>query len=99
MTGNLVGYILRVRRLKKQFGFSDSSIITMDETSVSSEMVWSINVEQADVKDVPLKTVGYEKARVSVCLTAKGNGAKLKLFIGFAGAKWKSKSFHNEFKS
>ena len=33
------------------------------------------------------KKTGHEKARVSVCLTAKADGMKLKPFIVFKGAK------------
>ena len=43
-------------------------------------------------KEIPLKTTGHEKVRVSVCLAAKGDGTKLKPFIDFAGAKRESVS-------
>ena len=52
MTGKPVGYIMHVRRLKKQFGFKDSSIITMDETSVWNDMVSSTTDEQAGAKEL-----------------------------------------------
>lgn len=71
----------------------------MDEISVWKVMVSSTIVEQAGVKDVPLKTTGHEKVRVLVCLTAKGDRTKLKPFIDFAGANRESKRLHKEFKS
>ena len=83
-----------VLRLKKQFGFKDSSIIAMDETSVWNNMVSSTTVEQSGVKDVPLKTGRHEKVRVSVELTAK-----LKPCTVFVGAKRESKTLHEDFKS
>ena len=46
MTGKLA-YIMHVRRLKKQFGFKDISIIAMDKTSVWNNMASSATVEQA----------------------------------------------------
>ena len=98
MTGKLVGYIMHVQRLKKQFGFKDNSIIAMDETSVWNDMVSSTTVEQAGAKDVPLKTIGYKKVQVLVCLTANWVGTELKPFIVFVGAKQESKSLHKEFK-
>ena len=34
MAGNFVGYIMHLRRLKKQLGFKDSLITAVDETYV-----------------------------------------------------------------
>lgn len=98
MIGKLVGYIMHVRRLKKQFDFKESSIIAMDETPVWNDMVSSTTVARTGEKDIPLKTTGHEKVRVSVCLAAKGDGTKLKPFIVFVGAKRESKSLHEELK-
>ena len=81
MIGKLVGYIMHVRRLNKQFQFPNSSILAMDETPVWNDMVWSTTVDETDSKDVPLKTTGLEKVRVSVCVAAKGDGTKLKPFV------------------
>ena len=70
----------------------------MDETPVWKNMVSSTTVDKTGSKDVPLKTTGHEKVRVSVCLAAKGDGMKLKPFVVFAGAKRKSKALHEEYK-
>ena len=98
MIGKLVGYIMHARRLNIQFQFPNSSILAMDETPVWNDMVSSTIVDKAGSKDVPLKTTGHEKVRVSVCLAAKGDGTKLKLFVVFVGAKRKSKALHEEYK-
>ena len=98
MIGKLVGYIMHVRRLNKQFQFPNSSILAMDETPVWADMVSSTTVDKTGAIDVPLKTTGHEKVRVSVCLTAKGDGTKLKPFIVFVGAKRESKNLHEEYK-
>ena len=98
MIGKLVGYIMHVRRLNKQFQFPNSSILAMDETPVWNDMVSSTTVDKTGSKDVPLKTTGHEKVRVSVCLAAKGDGTKLKPFVVFAGAKRESKALHEEYK-
>ena len=98
MIGKLVGYIMHVRRLNKQFQFPNSSILAMDETPVWNDMVSSTTVDKTGSKDVPLKTTGHEKVRVSVCLAAKGDGTKLKPFEVFVGAKHESKALHEEYK-
>ena len=48
-------------------------------------------------KDVPLKTAGHDKIRVSVSLTDKGDGSKLKSFVVSGAAKRESKSLHEEY--
>lgn len=61
-------------------------------------MKW-YDFEQGGARDVPLKTRGHEKVRVSAWLIVKEDGTKLKPFIVFAGGKPDSKSLHEEFKS
>lgn len=70
----------------------------MDETLVWSDMVSSTTVDKIGSQDVPLKTTGNQKVGVSVCLGAKGDGAKLEPFVVFAGAKRESKSLHEEYR-
>ena len=45
-----------------------------------------------------MNTSGHEKLRVTVSLTAKGDGSKLKLFIEFAAEKHE-KALNDEFRS
>ena len=61
-------------------------------------MVSETTVEATGNKDVPMKSTRYEKVRVSVCLTAKLDGTKLKPFIIFGVAKRESTSLHDEYK-
>ena len=58
----------------------------MDETAIWSDMVGNVTVDTTGTKDVPLKSTGNEKVEVSVYLTAKADGTKLKPFIVFQGA-------------
>ena len=44
-----------------------------------------------------LKSTGHEKARVSVCLTARADGQKMKPFIVFKGAKHEVSQLNKEF--
>ena len=48
---------------------------------------------------VCLKTTGHEKCMVSICLAAKADGTKLKLFVVFRTATGESKSLDKEFES
>ena len=48
---------------------------------------------------IAMKTTGHEKSRVSVCLTAKADGTKLKPFIIFPGGKRETKLLNEEFKA
>ena len=50
-------------------------------------------------RSIRLKTTGHEKSKVSVCLTAKADGTKLKPFIVFPGAKKETKQLNEEFKN
>ena len=44
-----------------------------------------------------MKSTGHDKVHVSVCLTGKADGTRLKPFIVFKGAKKESKPLHDEF--
>ena len=57
-------------------------------------MITDTTVESVGKDDIPMKTTGREKVRTSVCLTAKGDGTKMKDFIIFANAKGESKALH-----
>ena len=59
----------------------------MDETPVSNDMVSNTSIHNQGAKSVWLKTTGYEKCKVSVCLAAKVDGTKLKPFVVFHAAK------------
>ena len=64
--------------------FSPDCIIAMDETAVWSNMVGNVTVDITGTNDVPLKSTGNEKVKVSVCLTAKSRWDKIKTFYYFS---------------
>ena len=70
----------------------------MDETPVWQDMVGTTTVTKQGSKDVVLKPTGHEKARVSVCLTARAAGQKMKPFIVFKGAKRDVLRLNEEFR-
>ena len=61
-------------------------------------MISETIVEATGAKNVPMKSTGHEKVRVSVSLAAKLDGTKLKPFIVFRAAKRESKPLHDEYK-
>ena len=61
----------------------------MDETAVWADMTSETTVESKGARTVCLKTTGHEKVKVSVCLTVKANGSKMKPMIVFGGGKGK----------
>ena len=71
----------------------------MEQTAVWSDMLVESTIEKTGKKDIPLKTKGHEKVRVSVCLAAKANVTCLKPFIVFGGTKPECDSLNEEFKS
>ena len=71
----------------------------MNETAIWFDMVGNMTVDTTGTKDVPLKSTGNEKVKVSVCLTAKADGTKLKPFIVFQGAKREAIALDEELKN
>ena len=59
-------------------------------------MVANVMVDTTGTKDVPLKSAGNEKVKVSVCLTAKADGTKLKPFIVLQDAKCEAAALKEE---
>ena len=99
ITTKLVKHVFHVRRLSMKTNFSSACIIAVDETAIWSDMVGNVAVDTTGTKDVPLKSTGNEKVKVSVCLTAKAGGTKLKLFIVFQGAKLEVTALNEEFEN
>ena len=99
LVAKLVSYVLRVRRLRMEHGFELGNIIAMDETPVWADMVSNTTLEKTGTKTVTMKSTGHEKCRVSVCLSARADGSKMKPFIVFKGAKREVNEMAKEFKS
>ena len=83
----VISYILDVRQLKQRNNYDLDCIIAMDETAALHEMISNTTVTDKGAKSVVLKTTGHEKSKVTVTLTAKANGDKLKPYIVFPGHK------------
>ena len=99
LVAKLVAYVLRVRCLRMKHNYELADIIAMDETPVWSDMVSCTTIERKGMKTITMKTTGHEKCRVTVCLSARANGTKMKPFIVFKGAKREVHELAKEFKS
>ena len=60
-------------------------------------MVSNTTVEVFGSKEIPIKSTGHEKFRVSVYLTGKANGSKSKRFIVFKRGSREGKFHYEEF--
>ena len=80
------------------FNWEASQIYATDETPFWQDMVETITVTKKENQDV-FKSTGHdhEKARVSVCLTVRIDGQKMKPFIVFKGAKREVSQLNDEF--
>ena len=98
LINRLVSYVIHARRMQMRCNFKASQMYAMDETPVWQDMVVTTTVSKVGSQDVVLKSTGHEKARVSVCLTARADGTKLKPFIVFKGAKREVAILNQEFR-
>ena len=60
---------------------------------------YQILVDKDGKKTNDKKTTGNEKAKVSVCLAAEGDGTKLKLYIILCGHKREAKKLKEDFRT
>ena len=97
LINRLVLYVIHAGRMQMRCNFKASQIYAMDETPVWQDMIGTTTVSKVGSQDVVLKSTGHEKARVLVCLTARADGTKLKLFIVFKGAKREVATLNQEF--
>ena len=70
----LILYILYALRPSIKYKYPPSSIIAMNETSVSNVMVSNTTIHKQGAKSFCLKTIGHEKFMVNVCLVAQADG-------------------------
>lgn len=68
LTSKLVGYIMHPWRLAMKGNYPSNCMIAMGETAIWSKTVrkTTSNASWGSVKDIPLKSTGFEKVRVSV---------------------------------
>lgn len=77
----LTNFIVFLRDLLQKNSFANSSIFVMDETPVWIEPVGTTSVDTKGKKEIPIKSTGHEKVRITVILTARADGKKCKPYI------------------
>ena len=77
----VVSFVMHACQLQHQYNFAPHNIVAMHETAFWNDMVPETTVKVTGAKDVPIKSTGHEKVRVSVCLAARLDGTKLYLVL------------------
>ena len=84
---NLVKFCEKQRNT---FDFALGNITNMDETPIWADMPSKTTVDQRGLKTVPIKSIGHEKQRMTICLAIKADGSKMKPFVVIPRKKVKS---------
>ena len=77
----IISFILYIRKIRIQNRYKDNCIFCMDETPVWIEPIANTTLDKKGQREVPIKSTGHEKVRITVILTAKADGKKCKPFI------------------
>ena len=77
----IVNFILFIRKQRVATKYDLGSIIACDETAVWLDSVSDTTIDTKGAKQVLVKSTGHEKSRITVMLSAAGNGRKLKPFV------------------
>ena len=95
----LLSYILQVQRLSQRHKYQPPCIIAMDETPVWDDMASNTTVDRLGASSINLKTTRHEKVMVTVCLSARADGTKLKPFIVFPASRRETKKLNEDFET
>ena len=94
-TQKLVNFVTFVAQMIEKKQMEEKNIIAMDETAVWFDMVGSTTLDTRNAHSVPLKTKGHEKNNLTVVLTAKADGTKLKPYVVYKGGIREVKAMQN----
>lgn len=72
----LISFVLFVSRKIQSCGFSSNKIFACDETAVWLDPPRRTTLAPRGSRDVPVKSLGHTKLKITVMLTAKANGNK-----------------------
>ena len=76
-----IRFIRSMVNTRREQELENNQIIGCDETSIWLDAVGNSTLAEKGSKDVPLKSTGHEKARLTIMLTARADGRKLPVFI------------------
>ena len=74
----LVRFVKFVRGLRRQANYNLAYIYGADELGIWIDSLPETTVETTGARDVPIRTTGHERLRVTVLLAARADGFKLK---------------------
>ena len=77
----IVDFLAYVRSIRTLHNISDNDIIACDETAIWYDAASKSTVEKKGAKEVTVRSTGHTKNRITVLLSAKGDGTKLKPYI------------------
>lgn len=77
----MADFVLYIRQMRNRNNYSLKNIVNCDETAVWLDMPSNTTVDERGAKEINVKTTGHEKTRVTVTLTAKGDGTKLEPYV------------------
>ena len=96
MIKKLVLYAILALLQLEQSVCGSECIIATDEAAIQSDMLSDKVVGVTGKKDIPIRFIGREKVYILVCLSALGNGKKIKPFIVFDNAKRGCKTINDD---
>ena len=80
-----VNFINNIRELIQKYGIEQKNIINMDETAIICQHSKDRTLEVRGASDVPVKSLGFEKVRVTAVFAAAVDGTKLKPCVMVTG--------------
>ena len=80
-------FIMGIRRLRHSNKYPLGSIGNMDETPLWMDMPGETTICSTGERSVPTCSIGHDKNRFTVCLSAMADGRKLKPFIVLKGVR------------
>lgn len=77
----IANFVAYVRQIRRKHGYQLSSIIACDETAVWLDSLGNTTIDKRGAKEIGLRSTGHEKERITVMLSAKADGTKMKPFV------------------
>lgn len=77
----ILKFFVYVRSLRERFKYPDNCIIACDETAIWYDALSNSTLAAKGSKEVAVRSTGHSKSRITVMLSAKGDGTKLKPYI------------------
>ena len=87
LSAKVVKFVRFCEKQRTVHNLQTADIGNMDETAIWADMPGDSTIDVKGVKTVPILTTGYEKSRLTVCLSAMADGYKLQPLVVFKGKR------------